>query len=157
MNEGPTLGERARARRYAQPVLRFGGQAVSPEARALVAHCLSELVLPSLPSQQKRPSSLPAIERATEGTLAGLIAAQAQGDGWARRPMSATSFTADSGVSRGQFLKVCQALEVAGLIERAAGSYDRSGPVPRGVETRFRLSDSGRDLVASYGALNGWA
>ena len=135
------------ARRYAPPRLSLRWRAVSPEAKALVSHCLNTVILPSLTAQQKRPSSVPAIERATEGLLGGLLVLEVAQ--WARRPLSASSFTEEP-VSRNQFVKVLRALEAAGLIERRGGGYDRSGPVARGVETRLRLSETGRELDATH-------
>lgn len=134
--------------RYAPPRLDLGKRAVSPEAKALVAYCMDELILPSLTGQQKRPSSLPKIALATEGLLGGLIALK--GAQWARRPLSDSSFTQEP-VSRNQFVKALDALTTAGLIERSGGSYDRQGPVARGLDTRLRLTEAGRELVASYG------
>lgn len=124
----------ASGRRYAPPRLNLGRRAVSPEAKALVAHCLTELVLPSLTEQQKRPSSLPKIEAAMEGLLGGLLALR---DGrWARRPLSDSSFRDEPGISRDQFLKVLRALEAAGLIERRGGGYDRTHPAGPALSIR---------------------
>jgi len=104
---------------------------------------------PSLTAQQKRPGSLPAIERATEGLLGGLVALRdAQ---WARRPMSETSFIGGPGISRGQFVKVLDALERAGLIERERTQFHREGPVPSGNETRLRLTEAGKALARDHG------
>lgn len=64
--------------------------------------------------------------------------------------MSEASFTKEP-VSRGQFLKVQRALEASLLIDIAPGFFDRSGPGPRGAETRIRLSDAGWALLASFG------
>jgi hypothetical protein len=149
MSEGLTKGELAAARRYAQPILTLEGRAVSPEAKALVAHVLGEIVLPTLTPQQRRPSSIPAIERALEGALAGLILAAAEGDGWRRRPMSNDSFTSEP-VSAGQFRKVYAALSAAGLVETAPAFFDRSGPVARGAETRLRLSKAATSAAAAF-------
>jgi hypothetical protein len=135
--------------RYAPPRLVLGSRAVTEEAKALVAHCLDTIVLPSLTDQQKRPTSLPKIARATEGLLGGLLALD--GAQWARRPLSNASFTSEPGISLGQFLKALEALEGAGLVERSGGSFNRQGPVATGIETRLRLTDTGRELVASYG------
>ena len=145
MSKGPST-----AKRFAPPRLTLGRRAVSPEAKALVVHCLERIVLPSLIGQQKRPSSITAITAATEGLLGGLLALT--GEQWARRPMSHGSFTAEPGISSGQFRKALAALEGAELIERSGGGYDRSGPVARGIETRLRLTETGRQLAASFGA-----
>ena len=147
--------QRASVRRFAQSHLSLGGRPATPEATALVAHCLTGIVLPSLPPQQKRPSSVPAIERATAGTIGGLVSSSAVGDGWARRPLAASSFTGEPGISRGQFLKVYLALAASGLIEIAPGFFDRAGPVTRGAETRLRLTDAGVALAASFGVKAG--
>jgi hypothetical protein len=134
--------------KFAPPRLELGRRAVSPAAQALVAYCMDVLILPSLTGQQKRPSSVPKIAVATEGLLGGLIALR--GAQWARRPLSDSSFTEEP-VSRDQFVKAMDALETAGLIDRSGGSYDRTGPVARGMDTRLRLTKAGRQLVASYG------
>jgi hypothetical protein len=155
MSEGPTKRKLAAARRYAQPLLTFEARAVSPEAKALVSHCLNELILPSLPAQQRRRTTIPAIQKATVGTLASLIAATGVYDGWTRRPMSTESFTGE-GVSRAQFLKVSEPLTDAGLIEVAPGYLDNSGPVAWGAATRLRLSHGGKTLAESYGVLESW-
>lgn len=139
----------AYATQYVPPRLDLGRRAVSSEAQALVTYCLDELILPSLTGQQKRPSSRPKIAMATEGLLGGLIALR--GSQWARRPLSDSSFSSEPGISLNQFVKVLGALEGAGLIERSGGSYDRRGPVARGMETRLRLTDAGRELFGSYG------
>lgn len=142
----------AEARRLAQPVLRLGWKAVSPEAKALVSHCLEVLILPSLPSQ--RPSSVAGIKRAAEGTLGGLVEATGLqwGDGWLRRPLSNNAFT-DEPVSRVQFRKVLDALSTSGLVEIAQGFLDRQSS--RAVSTRLRLSEAGRNLVVEYGVTIG--
>lgn len=137
--------------RFAPPRLSLGGCAASTGAKLLHGHLRDQIVLPALTEQQRRPSSLPAIERALEGLTAGLALAMVNGDGWLRRPMSEASFTAEPGVSRGQFLKVYRALDAGGLIETAPGFLDRSGLVPRGAETRLRLSETGRSLLSSFG------
>ena len=155
MSDGAGRLERASVRRFAQSHLSLGGRPATPEATALVAHCLDTIVLPSLPPQQKRPSSVPAIERAAAGTIGGLVASSAVGDGWARRPLAASSFTGELGISRGQFLKVYRSLEANGLIETAPGYFDRSGPVTRGAETRVRLTGAGKALIASFGVKAG--
>lgn len=138
------------SRKYAQPLLHLGGSCVSTEAKGLHAHLRDQIILPSLTGQQKRPSSLPAIERALEGAISGLALAIPQWDGWTRRPMGNDSFTSE-GVSARQFQKVYSALEASGLIDTAPGFLDRSGPAPRGAETRIRLSETGRDLLVSFG------
>lgn len=143
----------SRAGSYAPPRLSLEKRAVSPEAKAIVAHCLDVVILPTLTGQQKRPSSLPAIHRATEGLLGGLIALR--GAQWARRPLSDSSFTQEPGISRNQFVKALRALETAGLIERSGGGYDRSGPVARGTETRLRLTEAGWELVSDFGVEGG--
>ena len=137
----------AQARRYAQPLLRLDGRAVSREAAALVSHCLTTIVLPSLPLQ--RPSSHAGIEQALEATLAGLIEATGAewGDGWLRRPLSNGSFTAEP-VSRVHFGRVLSALSAAGLVEIAPGFLDRT--TSRASETRVRLSEAGRKLATDY-------
>lgn len=142
----------AEARRLAQPVLRLGWNAVSPEAKALASHCLEVLILPSLPSQ--RPSSVAGIKRAVEGTLGGLVEATGLhwGDGWLRRPLSNNAFT-DEPVSRVQFRKVLDALSASGLVEVAQGFLDRKSS--RAVSTRLRLSEAGRKLAADYGVTIG--
>lgn len=142
----------ARARRYAQPTLRLDGRAVSPEAGALVSHCLTAIVLPSLPPQ--RPTSVVGIERALEATLAGLIAATGAdwGDGWAMRPLSNGSFTGEP-VSRVHFGKVLDALHRAGVVEIAPGFQDRASG--RTVATRVRLSETGRKLAVDFGVTAG--
>jgi hypothetical protein len=134
--------------RYASPRLQLGRRAVSPEAKALVAHCLTSIILPSLTAQRKRRSSLPGIERATEGLLGGLVALRdAQ---WARRPMSESSFIGGPGISRGQFVKVLNALESAGLIEREGVQFHRENPLPSGRETRLRLTEAGKALARGH-------
>jgi hypothetical protein len=134
--------------RYASPRLQLEMRAVSPGAKALVAHCLTSIILPSLTVQQKRSRSLPAIERATEGLLGGLVALRdAQ---WARRPMSETSFIGGPGISRGQFVKVLAALEGAGLIERNRSQFEEGELAPKGRETRIRLTQVGRALAGAY-------
>jgi hypothetical protein len=140
----------AQARRYAQPILRLDGQAVSTAATGLVSHCLNEIVLPSQPPQ--RPSSVVGIRRALEAMIAGLIGAYSRewGDGWVRRPLSHDSFTGEA-VGRTQFGKVLTALEAAGLIAIAPGFQDRSCPFGRRRETRLRLTEAGRKLAADYG------
>jgi hypothetical protein len=135
--------------RYASRRLQLGRRAVSPEAKALVAHCLAGIVLPSLTAQQKRASSLPAIERATEGLLGGLVALRdAQ---WASRPMTETSFIGAPGISRGQFVKALNALEGAGLIEREKGHSHEGGSAPKASETRLRLTEAGKALARDHG------
>lgn len=155
MGDGAERLQGASVRRIAQSRLSLGGRPATPEATALVAHCLNVIVLPFLPSQQRRPSSVPAIERAAAGTIGGLIASSGLGDGWARRPLASSSFTGEPGISRGQFLKVFRSLEANGLIETAPGFFDRSGPVTRGAETRVRLTGTGKALVASFGVKAG--
>jgi hypothetical protein len=150
--KGPSVSDAnqgwIRGRPYVPPRLHLGRHAASPEAKALVAHFLTELILPHLPAQARRPASLPAIARATEGLLGGLIALR--DDQWARRPLSEESFTPEPGVSRAQFLKVLYALESVGLIDREKGHFNRAGPVTSGRETRLRLTETARDLVGSY-------
>jgi hypothetical protein len=81
--------------------------------------------------------------------LGGLVALRdAQ---WARRPMSETSFIGGPGISRGQFVKVLDALEGAGLIERERTHFHREGPVPSGKETRLRLTEVGKALARDHG------
>lgn len=153
----PTRAEVAKARRYAQPVLRLDGRAMSPEAAALVSHCLECIVLPSLPPQQRRPSSVPQIRQALGGMLAGLIAAAGRdhGAGWLRRPLSNGSFTGEP-VGRAQFRKALDAMHRAGLLDLTAGFLDRTaGPHGRGADTRIRLSEAGRKLAADYGVTLG--
>lgn len=146
----PSSVERGKARRFAQDRLTLGRRAVSPEAKALVAHCLSEIVLPKLPAQQKRPTSLPAIEAATAALLGGLLVAMSQGDGWVRRPLSWSSFTGET-IGRRQFLKVYKELEAVGCLEVVPFYFDRSGPVARGAETRVRLAPEGVATAAGFG------
>lgn len=145
----------ARARRYSQPLLSLDGRAVSPEAQALVSHCLAELVLPALPPQ--RPTSVASIRRAVEAILAGLVAAAGAewGGGWARRPLSNASFTREP-VGRVQFAKVREALDRAGLLDTAPGFLDRTAG-GAGVDTRLRLSEAGRELAAEHGVTIGSA
>lgn len=138
----------AKARRFAQPQLKLEGLAVSIEAKAFVAHCLAIIVLPSLPSQRQRPSSLAAIERAVEGTLSGL--SLAAGDGWLRRPMSNDSFTSEP-VSIRQFRKALNALLEAGLVRRIEGYADWTGAFGKSADTRLSLSENGWRLAASFG------
>ena len=138
------------SRRFAQPRLRLGGFCGSTEAKEVHRHLRDRIILPSLTGQQKRPSSLPAIERALEGTIAGLALASSQHEGWTRRPLGNDTFT-DEPVSKGQFQKVYKALEASGLVDTAPGFLDRSGPVYRGSETRMRLSEAGKELLASFG------
>lgn len=137
---------KADVRRYAPERLALSGRAVSPQAKALVDHCLNVIVLPSLSGQQLRPSSLSAVERATEGLLAGLILA----DGWQRRPLSHASFQGEA-VSRLAFLRAYQPLSEAGLIDTVSGHFDRAGPQSRGHETRMKLSEAGRELGVQFG------
>lgn len=143
--------EVSRARRYAQPILRLDGRAVSPLAVELVSHCLNTLVLPSLPPQ--RPTSVNRLQRAVEGTLAGLIAATVAdwGDGWLRRPLSNDSFTGGP-VGRAPFSKMLRTLDMHGVIEIAAAL--KGGPEGRGYrrsDTRLRLTAAGRKLADDYG------
>lgn len=138
----------AKARRYAQDLLHLCGLAVSPEAKALVGHCLTEIVLPSLPAQRQRPSSLEAIHKSVEGLLAGL--SLAGGDGWLRRPMSNDSFTAEP-VSVRQFRKALDAMLSAGLIVRIEGYSDWTGTFGKSADTRLSLTDDGWKLAASFG------
>ena len=133
---------------YAPPRLDLDKSAISPEAKALVSHCLEALILPSLTDSQKRPTSLPALKRGTECLLGGLCALKVAQ--WARRPMSTARFTKEP-VSRNQFMKVLDPLVTAGLIERSGGSYDRVGPVPRGLDTRLRLAIAGWELLELFG------
>jgi len=142
----------AEARRLAQPVLRLGWQAVSPEAKALVSHGLEAVLLPPLPPQ--RPSSVAGIKRALEGTLGGIVEAPVLpwGDGWLRRPLSNNAFT-DEPVSRIQFRKVLEVLSASGLVEMSKGFFDRE--TEREVSTRLRLSEAGRNLIAEYGVTIG--
>ena len=156
MSERLRKSTQARVEHFARPHPSLGGHAVSPGAKALVSHCIKGLVVPSLRAQQKRPFSLPAIERATEGLLAGLIAAQLRtGDGWTSRPMSAASFASELGVRPDQFRRVCSALCAAGLIETAPDLPDQSEPLSRVSDTRLRLSEAGKDLAAAYGLTRG--
>jgi len=148
MSEGPTASEVAKARKFAPPVLTLGRRAVSPEAEALVAHCLQEIVLPSLPPGKKRPTTVPAIQRALEGALGGLIEAGGQ---WLRRSMDRNSFRAEPGITVDQFSKVKDALVAAGFVQHAPGFIDRSGMAVGGVQTRLRLSQEGLELAASFG------
>lgn len=142
------LADAAKARRYAQPVLRLDGRAVSPQAQALVSHCLNQLVLPALPPQ--RPSSVTGIERALAATLAGLIDAAGTewGEGWLRRPLSNASFTGEP-VGRVHFGKALGALDAAGLVEIVPGFQDRA--TGRTASTRIRLSAAGSELAADCG------
>lgn len=148
MSNAPTASEVARARKFAPPVLTLGRRAVSPEAKALVAHCLQEIVLPSLPAGKKRPTTIPAIQRALEGALGGLIEADGR---WLRRSMDRNSFRTEPGITVEQFSKVRGALVGAELVDYAPGFLDRSGMVASGVQARLRLTEVGRGLVASFG------
>lgn len=142
----------AQARRYAQPLLRLGGSAVSPEALALVSHCLNVHVLPALPPQ--RPTSAVRIKAALGATLAGLMAARGAdwGGGWTRRPLSHQSLAAEP-IGRTHFLKVLRTLEADGLVEVAKGFLDRKAG--RGAETRLRLTEAGLTLATEYGVAQG--
>ena len=151
MSQGLGTRELAAASRYRQSLLTFEGRAISPAAKALVSYCLNELILPPLPAQQRRPTTIPAIKRAAEATLADLIAATGEQYEWRRRPMSIASFTG-VGVSRGQFLKVFEALTSAGLIDAAP----TCGLTANGFETLVRLSEAGRKLAARFGVLEPW-
>ena len=147
-----SLSEAVRARRYAQPQLTLEGRAVSPEAKALVLYVSDEIVLASLSPSQKRPTSVPAIRQATEGTLAGLLLALClpYGDGWLRRSMSNESFTKEA-VGIRQFRKVKDALQGAGLAEIIDGYADFSERSGKNADTRIRLSEAGLQLAERHG------
>jgi len=134
------------------PWVDLGWRAVSPEAHALVAYCFETLVSPSLPERQKGAASLLGIKTALEGLLGGLISLR--GANWGRRPLGVVSFTKEP-VSHTQFKKVFARLEEAGLIERMGGRYDGSGAAPQGLDTRVRLSETGRTLVEAHGITDG--
>jgi len=139
-------------RKFLQARLDMGGSATSQEAKDLVGHLRDQTVLPPLTSQQRRPSTLPAIERAIAATVAGL--SLAKGDGWLTRPLSPDSFSGEA-VSRVQFLKVLKALEAQGLVEVAKGFHDRSGYVARGSVSRIRLAEAGWELQEAFGISRG--
>lgn len=149
-----TRSDISQARRLAQPLLSLDGYAVSSEAKALVSHLLNRIVLPSLPPQ--RPTSVESIGRALGATLAGLVAAAGAewGDGWLRRPLSKESYSTEP-VSRVQFLKVLTALEAAGLVQIIKGVRGGERGVAPSIQTRVRLSETGRELAVSSGVTLG--
>ncbi len=144
-----TPQEAAKARRWAPSVLRLTMEAVSPEAKALVSHCLDHVVIPAQPAErQLRPSSVERMGRALGALLAGVISAPEDhyANGWLRRPLGTDSFSFEP-VGRDQFRRVLDAMQAAGLVEVLAGR--------NGHDSRVRLSQAGRKLAADYGMTTG--
>ena len=97
----------------------LAGEPRSDVGRALVARVMTSIVLPSLPPQQRRPSSLPHIERAAGAMLADLLTA-ASARAWCLRSLDDHSFTGLP-VRRRQFRKVLNALNAGGYLQSFAG------------------------------------